>query len=199
MLERELTHAQKSENKIEAVRLSGALLPTHPEKLNYLYSALLPDKHVSDKSTFYYPSTENRIADLILSEYDPAYATRMWEIAADNSRGVWQRYYAALKLAKIDPLNNKWDGIALEIIAHHDFAKDPNLSFSMVGGTDELDAQTQIKERFKNLLLKKIQKCSESSCPARLLGDVLTPREALAVIAEGGPMPKSGDQVRGVG
>ncbi len=167
MLERKLKDAQKTNNKKWVVHYSAALLPTHPDKLDYLYSVLLPEKKSNPYDPIhatYLPSYENALAEKTLSVHDPAFAARMWEVAADNRQLIWKRYFAASRLANIDPLNNKWEEIAPDIVAHHDFANDPFLAFSADGLDNKLD--THIKEVFKKPLLKKIEQCNESNCPA---------------------------------
>ena len=158
------------------MRYSAALLPTHPDKLTYWYSVLLPGRefHSYGSPEESEQSVENEFASMILSRYDPAYASRMWGIAADNRQDIWKRYYAVSKLRPIDPSNKKWAELASDIIAHHDFAKDPFLSPSRVvqfrGGI-----HPQMKEHFKKAFLKKIDQCSESGCCKRSGRSLLGP------------------------
>jgi hypothetical protein len=120
---------------------------------------------------------------------DPSYAARLWEIVSDNRKEIWKRYFVASKLAKLDPLNERWKVVASDIIAHHDFAKDPLLCFKLLSRAGYLgqpsQLSTQVKGYFKKPLLKKIEQCSESDCPVYLLWEIFPPREASAVIAEG--------------
>jgi serine/threonine protein kinase len=198
MLASELRDAEKRHDEDAVLRYRAALAPTHPDKLAYLYSVLLPKRvefggrRAKYRRDYGWPP-RGVLVETILSDYDPACKARLWEIAADERREIWHRYAAAAILAKTDPTNDAWEAVASNIIARHDFAKDPELSFSQVNeGLDDLQVKRRyegpllkMKERFKVPLLQKIQRCYESICPVALLEDLLAPEEALAAVAEG--------------
>jgi hypothetical protein len=85
-------------------------------------------------------------------------------------------------LWRIDPSNHRWPEIASDIINDHDFSRDTYLSFRQAG-LSRMD--TELKEHFRQPLLKKIDQCSELSCPVSLFGDLFTPKEALTLVGDG--------------
>ena len=102
----------------------------------------------------------------------------MWEIAADKSREIWHRYFAAAKLIEMDPSNARWSEIIPDLIAAHDFASDPSL-FHSVG---QFDLDSKLKEQFRVALIRKIDRSSESNIPTQLLQDFFNDNEVSNLI-----------------
>jgi eukaryotic-like serine/threonine-protein kinase len=183
MLAAKLAEAKQNNDKDQIGLYSAALAPTHPEVRDELYS-LLPFPTKSSGSSFdYYQTRFDKLFLFdVLKRYDTGYATRLWEIAADSGRDVAHRYYAASRLGEIDRSNSRWPGVALSIITDHDFLVYPSLSFSQVGGPQ---LGSELQARFRDPLLKKIERGHESGCPGFLLGDLFPREKALALVADG--------------
>jgi hypothetical protein len=88
VLESKLADAQRDGDKKSILRYSAALSPTHPDKLNSLYSMIFPEKRSWRYGTDYVTSHEQDLAKTILQKYDPEFAPRMWEIVADKRRDI---------------------------------------------------------------------------------------------------------------
>ena len=125
ILKSRLVDAKKNKDTRSIVRYHAALLPTHIEMRDTLYSQILPIK----MKYGYFINPFSDYATMILQKYDPGFATRMWEIAADNRGDIWLRYCAVEKLITIDPSNARWSEIIPERVAAYDFAHDRDLYF----------------------------------------------------------------------
>ena len=188
ILESKLADAKKDNDLTSILRYSAALLPTHLEMRAALYSQILPKRKVTKYRHLYENGRYSDLAMTMLQKHDPKFATRMLEIAADKRREVWHRYFAAAKLIEIDPSNVIWSEIVPDLIAAHDFASDPSLSCSTFLAFSEMGApgtDSKLKEQFRGALIRKIDRCSESSCPWQLLLDFFTNEEALGLIVDG--------------
>jgi hypothetical protein len=191
ILESKLADAQSEGDKNSILRYKVALSPSHPDKLNGLYSEIFPQKRSWAYGTNYIYSSEQILAIRILYKYDSTFAQRMWEIVSDRRGDISHRYFAASVLWELNPSDPRWAEIASYMITDHDFSRDTYLSFNAVrrpdlfGNVDRPRMDTGLKERFKQALLKKIKECRESSCPVSLIGDLLTPEEALTLIGDG--------------
>jgi serine/threonine protein kinase len=175
MLEKMLGDAKRENDAGRILRVSTALAPTHPNIRKDLYSLALPGT-----TNHYYYQTSGVYE--VLKKYDSAYASTLWEIATDRSQKISHRYFAASKLGRIDLSNSRWPELASSIIADHDFSLDPNLSFSRVA--EPLDG-ADLKAYFREQLLRKINRSREMGCPGNLLSDLLAPKEAVALVADG--------------
>jgi hypothetical protein len=185
ILKSKLADAKKNNDTQWILQYSAALVPTHPDICNNLYSQILPERFESiGYGTYYRTSSGSELAWTILQKHDPGFSTRMWEIAADKGRVIWQRYFAAEKLIEIDPSNARWSELAPDLIAAHDFASDPSLAFR-APWLQEFRTGAELKKHFREALLRKIDQCHESSCPWNLLLNFFTPKEALDLMAGG--------------
>ena len=186
ILKSKLVDAKKDNDRRSILRYSAALLPTHLDMRYTLYSVILPDKTATGYGSTEYRGFENQrnltLAMTILRKYDTEFANGMWEIAADNRREIWHRYFAAAKLIEVDPSNARWSDIIPDLIAAHDFASDPSLSFSALGA---FNIGAKLKDQFKVALITKIDRSSESSCPIQLLSDFFDFKEVSDLIVDG--------------
>jgi eukaryotic-like serine/threonine-protein kinase len=185
ILQSKLVAAKKDNDTRSILRYSAALLPTHLDMKDTLYFQSLPQK----TATGYRGYESGRNSDLamtMLQKHDPRFASRMWEIATDKRREMWHRYFAAAKLIEFDPSNAKWSEIVPDLIAAHDFAIDPFLSFSCFISSREIDGiNSRFKEQFREALIRKIDRSSESSGPWQLLFEFFTKEEALDLTIDG--------------
>ena len=114
------------------------------------------------------------------------FVTGLWEIAADKKRNISHRYLAASKLAKVDPHNARWPEIASDIINDHDWSVPYIFNFAFCFrwvGVYNID--TILKGYFREPILRKINQCTESRCPAELLSELFSVKEASSLIADG--------------
>ena len=184
ILKSRLVDAKKNKDTRSIVRYHAALLPTHLEMRDTLYSQILPIK----MKYGYFINPFSDYAMMILQKYDPGFATRMWEIAADNRGDIWLRYCAVEKLITIDPSNARWSEIIPELIAAYDFARDRDLYFRSFPSFERMsanDMDSRLKEQFREALIRKIDRCSESSFPWPLLSNFFTKERGLDLIVDG--------------
>jgi serine/threonine protein kinase len=185
ILESKLADAKKDKDPKWVVRYSAALLPTHPDMRDTLYSEVFTNKIDTGIGPFY---GDPNLAVTMLKKYDPGFATRMWEIAADKTREIFCRYFAASMLIETDPSNARWSDLAGDLIDAN-FASKNQLSFRQFSsfeigrGPFRLDAG--LKEHFRKALLRKIDRCSESYCPWAILTDFFTHDEAIDIVVDG--------------
>ncbi len=182
MLAAELGVAKKVNDLQRIRRYTAVLAPTHPEMREMLYSAMFPTTIDSESGRVSRDWVNDSFLHDLLSDYDPFYVKRLWEIVADRSRDVGHRYSAAARLGNIDSANSRWPEIASDIITDRDFATDPDLSFRHVG-VYHLDIK--FKEHFKHPLIQKLNQSRESRCPVALLTNLFTDKEALTLVVDG--------------
>ena len=178
ILESKLADAKNGNDRRSILRYSAALLPTHLDMRDSIYSQSLPQKTKYGYETNHYSD----LAMTVLQKNDPAFATRMWEMAADNRRDIGHRYFAAVQLIKIDPSNVRWSDIIPDLIAAYDFKRDSSLSFRAVRA---FDIDSKLKEQFREALIRKIDRCSELSFPLELLSTFFKRKELLDLMVDG--------------
>ncbi len=181
MLARELADAKKVNNVHRIGRYTAALLPTHPEVRDNLYSLAFLTT-IKGANYYYEMIFDTFFINNVLKTYDPGYVTRLWEIASDSGRDISHRYHAARRLWEIDPSNSRWPLVASNIINDHDFSMYPSGSFSDGG---EPLTRAALQAHFRRPLLAKIERGRESGCPWLLLSDLFPPKEAVALVADG--------------
>ena len=76
------------------------------------------------------------------------------------------------------------------MIAAHDFTSDPSLSFGSanVYATDhryDKKITSELKQYFREALLRRIDRCTESGCPLLLLSEFFSPKETSDLLADG--------------
>ena len=162
MLQSKLADAKKDNDADRIGRYAAALVPTHPELRNELYSLAFPVKHNAGIYNEYKILHNIELIHKILKKYDHDYVTRLWRIAADRGQDISHRYRAASILVDIDPSSSRWPPVASNIITDHDFSVNPSVSFSEVGGSLR---NPDLQAHFKKPLLAKIDQGRESGCP----------------------------------
>jgi eukaryotic-like serine/threonine-protein kinase len=182
MLGSRLADAKKKSEPARIARYYAALAPTHPELRNELYSLALPTKKKLGDNDYYEIKVDSQFVHDVLNKYDPEYATKLWETAADRDADISHRYFAVSRLGMIDRENSRWPLVAMNIITDHDFSLHPSLSFSPVGNPLPY---ARLQVHFRQPLIAKINQARESGCPGSLLSDLFPPKEALALVAEG--------------
>jgi serine/threonine protein kinase len=181
-----LADAKRNNDTRWILRYDAALLPTHSEIAEDLYSMMFPvNKQTEIRLLMGHDSAQGGDYDLVdscLHRYDPNFVPRLWEIASDKRRGISHRYLAVSKLAKVDPSNARWPEIASGIVDDHDFSKHAYFCFRYVG---VLSVNGILKQYLRGPVIRKMENCKESGCPAELFSELFSVKEASTLIVDG--------------
>jgi hypothetical protein len=182
MLQSGLSNARNNVNGEEddVVLYSAALLPTHPDVRENLYSVIFSEKpKLGSPADF---------SLRMLAHYDSQVVTRMWKIATDHKEDIRHQYLAASVLLSIDSSNNQLQATVTDIITEHSFDRAPTACFDAVLDRKNLFGATNSKIRAytATTLLNKINTLHESRIPYELIQSIYGygNKEALTLAAE---------------